>query len=200
MDDIKPVSDDDTGVSPWVLLLVVVAVVGLLSVPLLWLIQSLIVDDPGETAPTPPAIEVSETVPPSDPVNLALLKPVKAPGSYQSVASAFVDGDYSRGWNSGGFPPQWIEVDLTAPSMIRTIRLRTGQSPAGETIHVVLGWGPDETKARVLHVFEGHTTDRQWLSHTPDTPWQDVQFIRIETIASPSWVAWFELETIGWAN
>ena len=199
MDDIQPESYGDTGVSVWVVVLVAVAVVGFLSVPLWWLIQSFIVNDSVDTAVTP-AVEVSETVPQGDPVNLALLKPVEAPGSYQSVPSALVDGDYSRGWNSGGFPPQWIAVDLTTPSTIRTIRLRTGQSPAGETIHVVLGWGPDETEARVLHVFEGHTTDRQWLSHTPETPWQNVRFIRIETIASPSWVAWFELEAFGWAN
>ena len=114
--------------------------------------------------------------------------------------SAFVDGDNSSSWNSGGFPRQWIEVDLTTPSTIETIRLLTGQSPAGETVHSVLGRGPGETKARVLHVFEGPTTDKQWLSHTPDTPWQNVQFVRIETIASPSWVAWFEFEAIGWTN
>ena len=145
--------------------------------------------------------ESPKTLPPGDPVNLALQQPVRAPGSYGSNGpSALVDGDYSRSWNSGGFPPQWIEVELLAPSTIETIQLLTGQSPAGETVHIVFGWERGETMARVLHVFEGPTTDNQWLSHTPDTPWPNVRFIRIETIASPSWVAWFELEAIGWAN
>jgi len=204
MDDIPPVSDGDTGVSIWVVLLVAVVAVGLLSVPLWWIVQSLIGNDSGDSADAPSvetsAVETSETVPPSDPVNLAFLKPVSAPGSYDSVPFGFVDGDYTRGWNSGGFPPQWIEVDLQALSTIKTIRLLTGQSPAGETIHIVLGWGPDDAEARVLHVFEGDTRDKEWLSHTPETPWPNVQYIRIETIASPSWVAWFEFEAIGWAS
>ena len=146
MDEIKPVSEGGTGIPLWVVVLVAVAVIGIFSIPLWWLIQNFIFNDSGDAADAP-AVEVSETVPLGEPVNLARSKPVEAPGSYQSVPSALVDGDYSRGWNSGGFPPQWVEVDLTAPSTIRTVRLLTGQSPAGETIHVVLGWGPDETEA-----------------------------------------------------
>ncbi len=28
------------------------------------------------------------------------------------------------------------------------------------------------------------------------TPWQGIQFVKVETVASPSWVSWKEIEII----
>ena len=40
------------------------------------------------------------------------------------------------------------------------------------------------------------TTDGQTLIFAPPEPLLDIQFIRVETIATPSWVAWREIEII----
>jgi hypothetical protein len=40
----------------------------------------------------------------------------------------------------------------------------------------------------------GHTTDREVLEFTLDPGAPPIRFLRIETVASPSWVAWSEIE------
>jgi hypothetical protein len=34
------------------------------------------------------------------------------------------------------------------------------------------------------------------LSFSPSEPWEGIRRIQIETVASPSWVAWREIEVI----
>jgi hypothetical protein len=48
----------------------------------------------------------------------------------------------------------------------------------------------------ILHTFEGITDDSQALTFTPSQPWLGVRYLRIETLDSPSWVAWREIEII----
>jgi hypothetical protein len=104
-----------------------------------------------------------------------------------------IDGDPRTAWNAGEYAPQWIEVDLGSPRSIEGISLLTAQSPKGETTHRVLAKAAPGEPYRVLHTFTGVTTDGQWLSYSPSTPWQGVRFLRVETIESPSWVAWREI-------
>ena len=49
---------------------------------------------------------------------------------------------------------------------------------------------------RLLHELDGVTDDDQILMVLPSTAWTGIQFIRIETISSPSWIAWREVEVI----
>jgi len=46
-------------------------------------------------------------------------------------------------------------------------------------------------------MFDQVTRDATWLTFTPGAPIEDVQIIRIETLESPSWVAWSEIQVIG---
>ena len=127
--------------------------------------------------------------------NIALSKP--------TVASSWrigyppenaVDGT-PAGWCSGDWVPGWIEVDLQDTYNIGRIRLTVGQDPAGETVHQVLGKGPGTGgEFQLLHEFHGWTESHQLLEYIPATPWEGIQLIRIETIVSPSWVAWREIE------
>jgi hypothetical protein len=108
-----------------------------------------------------------------------------------------VDRDSGTLWNSGDFAPQWIEIDLGSPHDIQGIQLVISQSPAGETEHRVLGRGPGAADALVLlHTFAGPTADSQTLSFAPDVPWSNVQSIRVQTVRSPSWVAWREIRIL----
>jgi hypothetical protein len=49
---------------------------------------------------------------------------------------------------------------------------------------------------RLLHEFAGFTRNGETLEHTPSLPWQDVRYVRVETVASPSLVGWRELEIV----
>ena len=130
--------------------------------------------------------------------NLAYRKVIRfstaLPGNGGELA---VDGNPGTWWSAGAGAPQWIEVDLGAAYNIRSIRLVTSQSPAGLTVHKVRGKGADLQDAYVvLHNFEGITADTQVFSYTPGQPWKGIRYLRIDTIESPSWVAWREIEII----
>lgn len=108
-----------------------------------------------------------------------------------------VDGNLENWWGAGAPPPQWIEIDLGAPYDIAELRLWISQAPAGETTHHVYGKGPEPNDAfALLHTFVGITDDFDLLTHAPPDSWQGLQSIRIETVSSPSWVSWREIEVI----
>lgn len=126
--------------------------------------------------------------------DLALGKPTTASDSVAenppSMAVDRVPGTY---WNSGDYAPQWVEIDLGSPQAIGSISLLTAQLPDGDTVHRVLGKASAGDPYRLLHTFAGFTADGQWLRRSPVRPWEDIRFLRVQTTASPSWVAWKEI-------
>jgi len=154
-----------------------------------------------ELPPTLDATEVVEIQPPADSptveTNLATNKTVyvENEGADQTAAMA-VDGYLNSIWNSGGDDPQWIEIDLGEYSNVETIRLHVSQHPPGDTVHEISG-SRNGNVFKPMHTFSGYTEDGQVLEFSPEAPWMGIQFIRINTVASPSWVAWREIEIIG---
>lgn len=139
-----------------------------------------------ELCPTPPA-----PVCPTGAPNLALGAAVSASSAQPERPAPYaVDGDETTGWGSGANPEQWIELDLGASWPVRCIRLLVDQYPAGSTVHRVTG-GVDPAPVAVLGAFDGPTEAGQWLVLTGE--W-DVRHLRVTTAASPSWVAWYEIE------
>jgi F5/8 type C domain-containing protein len=129
--------------------------------------------------------------------NIALGKNVRASKWLaDQLPSNAVDGSSASIWNSGAGPTQWIEVDLGQPATITSIRLTVAQYPAGNTTHQIWVRGPNGS-LQMVHEFKGNTTDNQILEFKPDPPLTGIQYIRIVTVASPSWVAWKEIEVIG---
>jgi hypothetical protein len=64
--------------------------------------------------------------------NIALGKPTTVSSSLpDNQAAMAVDGLLRKWWGAGDYPPQWIEIDLQAPSSIGKIRLAVSQSPDG---------------------------------------------------------------------
>jgi len=128
--------------------------------------------------------------------NLALEKPVRVSRQFADQSGAMaVDGDLGTTWSAGDFPLQWIEVDLGGPQALAQINLTVNQYPAGPTVHRLLVRGPSGDFT-LLHTFSGITADGDVLTFTPvDVP-QDVQYIRVETAESPSWVSWREIQVI----
>jgi F5/8 type C domain len=112
-----------------------------------------------------------------------------------SSASAVTDGDVDTLWNSGGGPRQWIEISLGTAQTIASIRLTVAQSPAGVTDDRVYGRTAGGSLV-LLHRFNGRTEDGTVLELTPPGGWTGIRAIRVETVASPSWVAWKEIEIL----
>ncbi|MBI5474571.1 MAG: hypothetical protein HY961_19715 [Ignavibacteriae bacterium] len=97
-------------------------------------------------------------------------------------------------WGAGDFAPQWIEIDLARPTSIGVIRLVVNQTPAGETIHQILVRRSGE-EYRVLREIRQRTSDFQILEY--DTlGLTNVQFVKVLTVQSPSWVGWREIEIL----
>jgi NedA-like, galactose-binding domain len=128
--------------------------------------------------------------------NLAYGKRVTASQSLAGLQpEKAVDGLFDTWWGSGAPSPQWIEIDLGQGSTIGSIRLSISQDPAGRTVHRVYGRAPGLPEL-LLHVFDGVTTGDQVLEYVPDEPWDGIEFIRIATDVSPSWVSWREIEVL----
>lgn len=107
-----------------------------------------------------------------------------------------VDGDPSTLWNSGGFAPQWIEIDLGRDYPISAIALMTAQYPMPAlTVHRVTGRAAGSATVVLLHEFSGTTLDGQWLTaDVPSSPC--LRYVRVATTSSPFWVAWKEIEVL----
>lgn len=129
--------------------------------------------------------------------NLALGKPVTASREYPgSPATLAVDGSWWSYWNSGDFPPQWIEVDLGSVQSVGEIDLGITQLPDCLTIHRVYGRASASEPYSLLREFNGFTVDQQVLRYVASTP-QQLRYIRVETTSSLSWAAWREIEVYG---
>jgi preprotein translocase subunit Sec61beta len=130
--------------------------------------------------------------------NLAFGKPVKAPAALPDhPPSAVVDENSGTTWIAGAGPPQWIQINLQGTFRVSEIRLLVEQSPAGKTVHRVLVRRAGSSTFELVHTFSGQTDDGSELVFSPSTPLAKVQLVRIETVTSPSWVAWKEIRVVG---
>jgi F5/8 type C domain len=105
-----------------------------------------------------------------------------------------VDGNPNTVWNSGGYAPAWIELDLKHTVSLAKVRLMVAQDPTGPTTHQ-LYFGPSPAPTALIATLSGSTTDMQWLD--VDVPGQPSgRYLRVTTTASPSWVAWREIVAV----
>ncbi len=112
----------------------------------------------------------------------------------QRPEAAF-DHNAQSNWGAGAHPPQWIQIDLQRDRIISQINLTVSQFPSGPTVHQILAARSDEScQLNLIHEFEGHTSDGQVLTYEPPDQADTFRFLRIHTIESPSWVAWFEID------
>jgi len=128
--------------------------------------------------------------------NLALGAHTEASRSLpDQPSSGAVDGTTDLWWGAGAPAPQWILIDLGSPQTIAKIRLAITQSPPGETIHQI--WvGSQIDNLQLLYTFEGYTVFGQVLEFTPETPLENIRYVRVNTRQSPSWVGWEEIEVL----
>ena len=155
---------------------------------------------PGE-AVTATSISPSPTSPPTE-INLALFAPVSAENSLPGFGpEKIVDGieaiDADNWWSAGDYAPQRIEIDLGVPSDIVRIRLIASQSPDGETLHLVLGRREGSIENVTLGQLAGNTVDGQEFILNASSTWTGIRYVIVQTVKSPSWVAWREVQVFG---
>ncbi|MEW6093020.1 MAG: discoidin domain-containing protein [Chloroflexota bacterium] len=146
--------------------------------------------------PSTPVVQELQYLPASA---LSDLQPVTVTASSSlpdAPAVNAVDGSPDTVWNSGADPDQWIQLDLGTPTTIQAIRLLVSQYPAGDTVHQIWA-GADPDNLTLLHEFRGFTNDGDLLEFIPIIPPTNIQFIKIITTQSTSWVAWREIEVEG---
>jgi hypothetical protein len=137
----------------------------------------------GSSGAAPPPLAAPAT---SGPVTASAQLP-------ESPAGNAVDGDPETIWNSGDDAEQWIMVNLGAPQAVSSIRLLISQFPEGESAHQI--WvGADPGALTMVHEFAGFTSDPGVLEFTPASPLAGIQYVKIVTTRSTSWVAWREIE------
>ncbi|CAF0898970.1 unnamed protein product [Didymodactylos carnosus] len=100
------------------------------------------------------------------------------------------------GWNAGAFAPQYVQLDLNQKHTIYCIRLHVEQCPPGETIHHILV-GADKNHLEMVREFNFTTLRGDRLVHTFIPPYDNVRYIQIKTLQSPSWVAWINVQVYG---
>jgi hypothetical protein len=112
-------------------------------------------------------------------------------------AKAVTDGDRNSLWNAGGYPPQWIEIDV-GEADLHHVTVIPEQTPAGYTEHRVIGI-TTSGESRELGSLKGDTKSfGEFTLAVPDEAGRRVRKVRIETTQTPrSWVAWREVEVYG---
>jgi hypothetical protein len=144
-----------------------------------------------------PATRPDPCAPPTGPRNVALGKPVSASNSLPSnPPSLAVDGLKDTLWIAGDFPPQSLEIDLQAPFAVSRLRLAVAQTPAGPTTHRLYLREAGSSDYQLVREFSGVTSEGQVLEHALSAPRPGIRFVRVETVASPSWVSWREVEVV----
>ena len=143
-------------------------------------------------------IEVIVRALPATPIRVSS---ATASNSYDNYVPAnIVDADESTGWISGGHAEQWIELDFGAQKTLSSMSLVVEQSPSGNTVHeIYAGTTPNPTT--LVHTLSGFTQSADVLKATFSPALTNIRYVRVKTVASPSWVAWqtikFNDEPIG---
>ena len=70
------------------------------------------------------------------------------------------------------------------------VRLKVSQYPAGQTTHQIYA-GATTGSLVLLGSLQGYTQDNQWLELYTS---RRFRYLKIQTVSSPSWAAWREIE------
>ncbi len=125
---------------------------------------------------------------------------VTASNFWSSAGSAIAQGDglvnrpnSSDGtyFNSGGGPPQYVQLELLGQYNITSVFLQVCQTPSYYTEHL-LYVGSNLNDLTLAANFSGVTSDGQWINTTFNPPLPRVQYLRLDSISSPSWIAWYK--------
>ena len=79
---------------------------------------------------------------------------------------------------------------------VTAVHLRVAQWPPGPTVHQIWVAGPDG-ELQLVHEISEVTGHGQILRFWPESPLENVQFVRVVTLETPGVPAWVEIEVYG---
>ncbi len=104
------------------------------------------------------------------------------------------DGMAWTDWNSGGDPPQWVQLEFNEPMVLGKVDLLVAMYPVtGHTHHQLLVKRSGSSDYELVHEFTGETYTDTHLIFEPDEPLREITRLRVKTLESPSWVGWWEV-------
>ena len=145
--------------------------------------------------PTPAPSPTHTAVPASLSPNVAVQGTARASSHEDSVRFA-IDGDPETVWSAHEHPAQWIAITLDGLYLADRIELVIAQAPAGPTTHTLWLDNGSGVRTRYTQLTGIHTEDGQTLTLEINPP-QPVRELLVQTLESPSWVAWREVRVRG---
>ncbi len=119
-------------------------------------------------------------------------------GTYYLPQDA-VDFSLTTWWSAGAGAIQWIEIDLGAPATIE--RFKLVDLFGGPGLHVNKLWGKGAGPGNeyvLLATLEVNSEQNELIiEHTLSELVSGIQYIKVETVASPGWIIWHEIEVYG---
>jgi len=127
--------------------------------------------------------------------NVALYKPATGtgPGSGGTVPGNAFDDKCTNSWNSGARPTQSIQVDLQGIYSINNIDLIVAMTPNGSCKHNIYTAPGITGPWTLVDGITGNRYSGEKLERCYYPPLDNVGAIKVETVSSPSWVAWSEI-------
>ena len=99
-------------------------------------------------------------------------------------------------WNSGRYAPASIRIRLTdGPQHVTSVKLQVEMSPIRASVHHQISVGPTVGSMRIVGCIKCSVSHGDWLKVAVNQ--NDVQFIEIKTVSSPSYVAWKRIKVYG---
>ena len=147
------------------------------------------------STPTPAPSPTNTPAPAPLSPNVAIHGTASASSGVESVRYA-IDGDPETAWSAQDHPAQWISIALDNIYLAERIELVVAQAPPGPTTHFLWVDNGSGVRTRFKQLTDIHTEDGQTLTIDINPP-RPVKGILIQTLESPSWVAWREVRVFG---
>jgi hypothetical protein len=139
-----------------------------------------------------------EAIPPPRCINPTLLsRDAAVTVSRGGTPSRITNGATDAAWNSGAPPPQWAEINLGTPVIIHHLRLIVEQLPTGYTEHRITGVRASGEAVVLGDLNTTTVSGGEYIVLVNDDAGRGIQRVKVETVKSPSWVAWREIEVYG---
>lgn len=109
-----------------------------------------------------------------------------------------IDGNTGTYWGASDFAPQSIKINFGQRQLVDSLRLLPDQSPAGRTVHdIYMYFDEGCNQKQFLGRIGQETAGNVWVNYDfPIT--YNPYCVQIETVSSPSWIAWWEIEVLHW--
>ena len=113
-----------------------------------------------------------------------------APGN---SPSGVLDNDVNTVWNTGGYAPAWITLDLGKTMTLDRVRLLPNMNPITSQVTHKINVGTDATSLNTVWSYVGSSTSNVWLEADISSG-TVARYVQVYTEMSDSWVAWASIQ------